>query len=97
MDQVANPALWAQQGGLTGLVILALFLVLALFLKAQAKIYEMHRSDLRALLDLHARERESWGKIVDDRQRETNAAIQGVTAALNKISTRRRAIEDDAG
>lgn len=94
MEQVANPGIWAEQGGITGLVILALFVVLAIFLKAQASVYEMHRADLRSILDLHARERESWGKIVDDRQKETNAAIQGVTAAINKIAHRRRFDED---
>jgi len=85
MEQVTNPSLWAEQGGIAGLVILALFVVLAIFLKAQARIYEMHRGDLRELLELHAKERSEWGRIVDDRQKETNAAINAISAAINKL------------
>ena len=89
MDQLTNPQIWAQHGGITGLVILALFVILAIFLKAQSTIYKMHRSDMLELLDFHAKEREGWWRIIDIRQQETNAAIAGITSALNKIAMRR--------
>ncbi len=86
MEQIGNPSIWAEQGGMMGLVILALFVVLIIFTRAQAKIYEMHRGDLKQLLDLHAKERESWGCIVDSRQKETNEAIHSMSEALSRIS-----------
>jgi hypothetical protein len=88
--KIADPSLWAELGGLNGLVIFALFVSLAIFLRALANIYDMHRSDMRALLDMHAQERESWGHIVDDRQKETNAAIQAMAAAVNELNARAR-------
>jgi hypothetical protein len=88
--KIADPSLWAQLGGLNGLVIFALFVSLAIFLRALSKIYDMHRSDMRALLDMHAQERESWGHIVDARQKETNAAIQAMAAAVNELNARAR-------
>lgn len=90
IESAANPSLWAQTGGMNGLVIFALFAALAMFLRAQTKIYEMHRNDLRQLLELHAKERESWGHIVDTRQQETNQAINAMTATLNKLANRKR-------
>lgn len=95
MEQVANPGLWASTGGLSGLVILALFLLIWLFLQSIAKILEAHRSDLGSLLELHAKEREEWSKIVDARQKETNLAISAMATALNKIANRHRRDEED--
>jgi hypothetical protein len=93
--KIADPSLWAEIGGLNGLVIFALFAALAAFLRAIAKIYDMHRLEIRALLDLHAQERESWGKIVDSRQKETNAAIQAMAAAVAELNARSRRYELD--
>lgn len=104
MEQLTNPTLWAQNGGMNGLVILALFVVLGIFLKAQAKIYEINRADQAKLMELHAQERSAWSKIVDERQRETNAAIKestaailAVTASINRLTTKRRSADDEAG
>jgi hypothetical protein len=89
MEQiVANPTLWAQVGGLSGLVIFALFGVLFMFLRAMPKMFDRHSEELRGLLDLHAKERAEWGKIVDSRQQETNSAISAMTAAIHKIVSR---------
>lgn len=96
MEKIANPQIWAEQGQLIGLIIMALFVMLGIFLIAQAKIYAMHREDQQKMMEMHAEERGAWSKIVDDRQRETNLTIQGVTAALNKMASRgRRNHEDD--
>jgi hypothetical protein len=92
---MGNPELWAHEGGIPGLVILALFVALGMFLYGQSKIYQMHRSDYRDLLKLHAEEREQWGKIVDARQQETNAAINSMAAALNRIASRPRRTDHD--
>lgn len=88
--KMVDPAIWAQSGGLIGLVIFALFAALGIFLWAQLKIYEMHRSDTKMLLQMHAEERESWGHIVDARQKETNVAIQAMAAAVNELNARAR-------
>jgi hypothetical protein len=95
MEKIATPEIWASQGGLIGLIIMALFVMLGIFLIAQAKIYAMHREDQKQMLDLHAEERAAWSKIVDERQKETNLTIQGITAALNKLASRGRRHEDD--
>jgi hypothetical protein len=84
---IANPSLWAEVGGLNGLVIFALFFVLYAFAKTLSSILDKHREDLAKVMDLHAKEREEWGKIVDARQKETNSAISAMAAALSKIST----------
>lgn len=100
MEQVGNPALWAQYGGLNGLVILALFALILIFIRSISKIIDNHRNDLTAVMQMHAKEREEWGKIVDARQKETNISMQAMAAALNKISQRQRRYidhsEDDA-
>jgi hypothetical protein len=93
IQNVANPSVWADQGGLIGLVIMALFVMLGIFLLAQSKIYAMHREDQQKMMILHADERAAWSQIVDERQKETNAVINGFTAAINKLSRSRR-IED---
>jgi len=90
MEQVGNPALWAQYGGLNGLVILALFALILIFIRSISKIIDNHRNDLTAVMQMHAKEREEWGKIVDARQKETNISMQAMAAALNKISQRQR-------
>lgn len=95
MDKIANPTIWADAGGLIGLIIMALFVMLGLFLYAQSKIYAMHREDLSMMLSKHAEERKDWQKIVDERQSETNLTIQGLTAALNKLAFVRRTRETD--
>lgn len=89
-DAMIDPSLWAATGGLNGLVIFALFIALGLFLKAQASIYEMHRSDLIKILDMHSSERKEWVKIVDERQRETNEAMRQMTIAVHELSMRSR-------
>lgn len=97
MEQVANPGVWAEVGGLPGLVIFALFAVLFVFLRAMPKIFERHSDALQGLLDLHAKERAEWGRIVDSRQQETNTAISAMTAVINKIEGRYQSIEGDKG
>lgn len=92
---VANPGIWAEVGGLNGLVIFALFLVLYAFARTLSNILDNHRSDLSKVMELHAREREEWGKIVDARQKETNVAINAMAAALHKITARRYHVEED--
>lgn len=95
IDQVANPGLWAEVGGLSGLVIFALFAVLFVFIRAMPKIFDRHSEELRRLLDLHATERSEWGKIMDSRQQETNSAINAMTAAISKIGARHRHADED--
>lgn len=94
MEKIASPVIWAESGGLLGLVIMALFLLIYLFIRSISKILDNHRADLGSLLDLHAKEREEWGRIVDARQRETNTVINAMAAALNKISSRSRRYVD---
>lgn len=91
----ANPQIWADNGGLSGLVVLALFVALGLFIRSISNIYNMHREDMRLLLELHQKERDDWWKVVDTRQRETNAAIQSMASALHKMATRRRITDAD--
>lgn len=93
MPPIANPSLWADNGGLIGLVIFALFFVLWAYAKVLSNILNNHRSDLSKVMELHAKEREEWGLIVDSRQREnnqlqreTNAAINAMATALNGMS-----------
>lgn len=93
-SKLIDPVLWVQSGGLIGLVIFALFAALGIFLWAQLKIYEMHRSDIKTMHELHAKEREYWGNIIDTRQRETNAAIAGMSAAINELAHRHRRYDD---
>jgi hypothetical protein len=88
--KMVDPAIWAQSGGLIGLVIFALFAALGIFLWAQLKIYEMHRADTRVLLQMHAEERETWGSIIDIRQKETNEAIKAMALAINDLNARAR-------
>lgn len=96
MEQVvANPTLWAEVGGLSGLVIFALFLVLFIFLKSLVKIFDRHSAEWHTLLELHAKERSEWGRIMDSRQQETNAAITAMTEAINKMAARHRHNETD--
>lgn len=90
VEKIANPSLWADAGGLNGLVIFALFIALGIFLKAQSKIYEMHRSDLIEVLNMHSKERAEWVKVVDERQRETNEAVRQMTVAVHELSLRSR-------
>lgn len=98
MSPVANPGLWADNGGLIGLVIFALFFVLWAYAKVLQNILNNHRSDLSHFMELHAKEREEWGKIVDTRQKETNLAIKAMAIALNKMAIRHRdtdALDDE--
>jgi len=88
VSTVANPGLWADNGGLVGLVIFALFFVLWAYAKVLNTILNNHRSDLSKFMELHAKEREEWGKIVDARQKETNMAIKAMATALNKMAIR---------
>lgn len=98
---ISNPSIWAEVGGLNGLVIFALFAVLYVYAKVLvtmvtnhannvSTILNNHRNDLTKLMDLHAKEREEWGRIVDTRQQETNSTIKGMTAALNRMALRHR-------
>jgi hypothetical protein len=89
-----DPTVWSQVGGLNGLVIFALFASLGFFLSAMVKIYQMHREDLKTLLEMHAKERENWGKIIDLRQKETNTSMQAMAAALNEMNIRYRRFTD---
>jgi len=88
--EITNPTLWAQIGGLNGLVIFALFVALALFLRSISKVFEMHRNDFQRVLEMHAKERQEWGRIVDERQKETNLAIQSMAAAIHELNMRSR-------
>jgi hypothetical protein len=97
MEQIANPGLWSEVGGLNGLVILALFVVLYAYSRALSTILDKHRGDLAKLMYLHAKEREEWGRIVDERQRETNTAIKAMADALTKMAVRRRYTDELSG
>ena len=92
-SQLGDPNLWATVGGLNGLVIFALFLELALFVWAQAKIYDMHRSDLKMLIDLHAHERAQWAGMMDARQKETNDVVRALTVTIADNNNRYRRFE----
>lgn len=82
-----NPAMWQQTGGLIGLIIFALFMSLGLFGFVLIKIYEFQRQDMKVMMDAHANERDAWNEIIDSRQKETNAAINGMSATIAALST----------
>ena len=94
-NAIASPGIWAEVGGLNGLVIFALFAVLWAFARTLQTILNNHRTDLSSLMSLHAKEREEWGRIVDERQKDTNLAIKAMAEALNKMSMRK--CEHDLG
>jgi hypothetical protein len=87
-QMIGNPDIWAQAGGLTGLVIFALFFSLGLFLWSLSRIYDMHRTDLHNILEMHQKEREEWSRIQDTRQKETNVAINAMTNVISEMNAR---------
>jgi hypothetical protein len=87
-QMIGSPDVWAQAGGLTGLVIFALFFALGLFLWSLSRIYDMHRTDLRSILEMHQKEREEWSRIQDARQKDTNEAIKAMTGAISELNAR---------
>ena len=95
-SHLIDPSLWSASGGLIGLVIFALFLELALFVWAQAKIYDMHRSDLKMLIEMHAHERLQWGQQIDFRQKESNECIKALTVAITENNNRSRRYEQSS-
>lgn len=97
VQQVINPSVWAEAGGLTGLVVLALFVVLGVLLWAQVLIYKMHRTDMREIMSMHAEERKNWGELADMRQKETNEAIRAMTYAINNMNNRASRFTDRQG
>lgn len=97
VSKIVDPSVWAQTGGLFGLVIFFLFLALGIFIFAQMRIYEMHRGDMKLLLEMHAQERQDWGKIVDARQKETNDAINAMASAVNELNSRARRFSNGFG
>lgn len=97
VQQVINPSIWAETGGLTGLVIFALFVALGIFLWAQIMIYKMHRSDMREIMTMHAEERRNWGELTDMRQKETNEAMRAMTNAINNMNNRASRFTDRQG
>jgi hypothetical protein len=93
----ADPQVWAESGGIAGLVILALFASLWYFvraqekmqeahLSAQEKMYQLHRTELQSVLEMHADERHKWGLITDERQRETNEIVRSMVAAIHELN-----------
>jgi hypothetical protein len=93
--KIADPGLWAEIGGLNGLVIFALFAALGIFIHSMGRIYEMHRDDMRNLMDMHAKERDDWGRVVDARQKETNATLRAMATVLSELNNRARRYHDD--
>lgn len=91
---IGDPGVWAQVGGLNGLVIFALFAALGIFLRSISIIFEMHRSDLCKILELHQKEREEWGRIQDARQKDTNEAINSMTRAISELNARSQRFTD---
>lgn len=86
-----SPQSWAESGGLIGLVIFALFAALFIFIKAISSINDSHRADMLAVLEMQTKERQEWGRLFDARQQETNASVNGVTAAINQLTSRIKA------
>lgn len=93
-QQVINPEIWAEAGGLIGLVILALFAALGAFLWGQLWIYKMHRADIKEMMGIHAQERKSWIDSVDMRQKETNMVIMAMTSAIDRLNDRAKRFTD---
>ncbi|MGR8932207.1 MAG: hypothetical protein ACU836_16375 [Gammaproteobacteria bacterium] len=89
MDHM-NPALWQESGGLIGLVILALFILIGLFLRATSEIISDHRNDIEKLLNMHAEEREGWWKMLEESRRESEAVLRENTIAINRLAMRHR-------
>lgn len=89
-DGALNPKLWADAGGITGLVIFALFFVLWAFAKTLEKILDNHRDDISKLTSLHAEERKEWWLIVDERQKETNQTNRELASAFHHMASRHR-------
>lgn len=96
-EQIGNPIMWADAGGLAGLVILALFITLSIGLYSAKGIVTVFRNEICKLLETHAKERDRLSEIIDIRQRETNEAIRGMTIALNKMADRSRRYDKDEG
>ncbi|WP_026601475.1 hypothetical protein [Methylomonas sp. 11b] len=93
VTELGKPEMWANEGGLYGLVIFALFVVLlflfgVLFFYARMlpKVLDNHRCDLEKIMDMHAKERFEWGRITDSRQQESNIRQQETNAAINAMN-----------
>ncbi len=89
-NKIADPSIWAEVGGLNGLVIFALFLALAFFLITVRKIFEMQRDDIKSILEMQSNERREWSKITDLRQQETNMVIRGLSEMIHESNLRSR-------
>ena len=87
---VVNPDMWQQSGGLIGLIILALFIILilsvAIFGYVLMEIYKMQRVDIREMIISQNTERAVFSKMADDRQKETNTALDAMTKTLEGLT-----------
>ena len=93
----ANPQIWADQGGLIGLIVLGLFVLIGSFIYAMIKIMQTHRADISHLLQTqsserdavekqHGQERDSWLKMVADLHEKTNVVLKETNVAINGMS-----------
>lgn len=96
-QKFADPGIWAEVGGLNGLVIFALFLALGFFLMTIRKIFEMQREDLKSVLEMQCNERREWSKLTDMRQQETNAVIRGLSEMIHESNMRSRRYDKNEG
>lgn len=95
MSEIGSANIWAETGGLAGLVILALFAVILFAMHSAKYVVHAWRDEICKLLDVHAKEREIWGKMMDNRQQETNEAIRGMTAVISDLASRSRRYDRD--
>lgn len=95
VEQLGNPSIWADTGGLPGLVILALFMMLAIGLLSAKGVIKIFREEICKLLEMQSAERDKMVTVIDDRQRETNEAIRAMTIAINKLAERHRRFDMD--
>lgn len=89
-QKFTDPGIWAEVGGLNGLVIFALFMALGFFLLTVRKIFEMQREDIKSILEMQSQERREWSKITDIRQQETNMVIRGLSEMIHESNMRSR-------
>lgn len=92
---IADPTVWANAGGLIGLIIMALFVALMVFIWAIWKIVDKNNLQTREILNMHIDERKQWATVIDGNQRETNDSIKAMTSVLSEINSRSRRYDNN--
>jgi hypothetical protein len=82
--EIGGPELWAEKGGIIGLVLLALFVMLGLFIRLSSKKDTRHENFIQKLIEDDREERKEArddnGKVFD----RLGGAIDSLTDQLKK-------------